>query len=161
MYEETQGLLQARFVAILVPAGSIWCGVFVDYFLVCGPLTQRFMLNSGEGWELEGFKHWEKFWQHCELLGYLVLCQILIWRNYQFLFQIVLLFFFSLSLSLFLLFLKFTCLSVVVVPQSLETLISFVSHCSLCCSGSEDSSDPFSSSESLSSPMHSHLTSPS
>lgn len=52
VYNRTQGLLEVRFVAILVPASSI-CFSFVASFLDFGPFNlETYMLTpaKGEGW---------------------------------------------------------------------------------------------------------------
>lgn len=69
MYEETQGLLQARFVAMLVPAGSVrvvFC-LFVCLFVTSLSLDPlRFMLTPAKGgvsgWQVLS-KGLEQLWQ--------------------------------------------------------------------------------------------------
>ena len=73
----------------LVPDGSIWGCLFVASSLVCGHPNLKIYINFGEGWDWRVLdKHLKQFWLQCDLPRSLVWWQILIWKNYKFLFKI-------------------------------------------------------------------------
>ena len=83
-----------------VPAGSIWGCLFVASSLVCRHPNLKIYINSGEQWGWRVLdKHLKQFWLQCYLPRSLVWWQILIWKNYKFLFKIFIFFLFFFSLS--------------------------------------------------------------
>ena len=66
MFNETQGLLEVRFLFILVLAGSIWVfSVFVASFLISEPFNLKIYDNSCQRWGLGGLSEdGEQFWNH-------------------------------------------------------------------------------------------------